>query len=68
MAKPPRKRREVKRALDTQPERVASRTIVRLADLRQAGLFDLPPMWIAPPCVPTLVRTAPAGPNWLHET
>jgi hypothetical protein len=48
MAKSPRKLREVKRALDTQPERVASRAIVRLAGLCQAGLFELPPMWIAP--------------------
>jgi bifunctional non-homologous end joining protein LigD len=66
LAKPPIKPREAKRALDTKPERVISRTVVRPADLRQASLFDLPPMWIAP-CVPTLVRTAPAGPNWLHE-
>ena len=64
--KPPRKPREAKRALDRSSERVASRTVVRPADLRQAGLFDLPPTWIAP-AIPTLARTAPAGPNWLHE-
>ena len=64
--KAPRKPREAKRALDSSSERVASRIVVRPAALRQAGLFDLPPTWIAP-CTPTLVRTAPAGPNWLHE-
>jgi ATP-dependent DNA ligase len=30
------------------------------------GLFDLPPTRIAP-AIPTLVREAPRGPNWLHE-
>ena len=66
MAKAPRKPREAKRALDRSSERVASRTVVRPADLRQAGLFDLPPTWIAP-AIPTLVREAPHGRNWLHE-
>jgi bifunctional non-homologous end joining protein LigD len=66
MAKPPKRPRAVKRAVDTKPERVASRAIVRRADLRQAGLFDLPPRWIAP-CIATLVPTAPSGPDWLHE-
>jgi bifunctional non-homologous end joining protein LigD len=66
MAKQPRKPREIRRGLDTKPEHVASRAIVRPVDPRQSGLFDLPPTWIAP-CVPTLVPTAPSGPNWLHE-
>jgi bifunctional non-homologous end joining protein LigD len=66
MAKPPRKPREIKRATDAKPERVASRFITARLDLRQAGLFDLPPTWIAP-AIPTLVRTAPSGPGWLHE-
>jgi bifunctional non-homologous end joining protein LigD len=67
LGKPPRKSRAIKRASDTKPERVASRAVVpRPADPRQASLFDLPPTWIAP-CVPKLVRTAPSGPEWLHE-
>jgi bifunctional non-homologous end joining protein LigD len=48
------------------PERVTSRIVSTRHDLRQAGLFDLPPTWIAP-AIPTLVREAPRGPNWLHE-
>jgi bifunctional non-homologous end joining protein LigD len=66
MPKQPRKPREIKRATDTRPERVTSHIVASRPDLRQAGLFDLPPTWIAP-CTPTLVRTAPTGPNWLHE-
>ena len=66
MPKQPRKPRAIKRATDTKPERIASRIVASRPDLRQAGLFDLPPTWIAP-CIPTLVRTAPSGPNWLHE-
>jgi bifunctional non-homologous end joining protein LigD len=66
MPKQPRKPREIKRATDAKPERVASRIITARLDLRQAGLFDLPPTWIAP-AIPTLVSTAPTGPKWLHE-
>jgi bifunctional non-homologous end joining protein LigD len=66
MPKRPRKPRAIKRTTDTKPERVASGIVTSRPDLRQAGLFDLPPSWIAP-CMPTLVRTAPTGPNWLHE-
>ena len=66
MSRPPRKPRAVKRATYTKPERVASRIITIRQDLRQAGLFDLPPTWIAP-AIPTLVREAPRDPNWLHE-
>jgi bifunctional non-homologous end joining protein LigD len=66
MPKQPRKPRAIKRTTDTKPERIASRIVTSRPDLRQAGLFDLPPSWIAP-CMPTLVRTAPTGPNWLHE-
>jgi bifunctional non-homologous end joining protein LigD len=66
MPKQPRKPRAIKRTTDTKPERIASRIVGSRPDLRQAGLFDLPPTWIAP-CLPTLVRTAPTGPNWLHE-
>ena len=66
MPKPPRKPRAIKRATDAKPERVASRIVTARLDLRQAGLFDLPPTWIAP-AIPTLVREAPTGPNWLHE-
>jgi bifunctional non-homologous end joining protein LigD len=60
MRKQPRKLREVKRAADTQSEHVAGRIVASRPDLRQAGLFDLT-------CKPTLVRSAPSGPNWLHE-
>ena len=66
MAKPPRKPREIKRATDAKPERIASRIVAPRPDIRQVGLFDLPPTWIAP-CMPALVRTAPSGPDWLHE-
>ena len=66
MPKQPRRPRAIKRATDIKPERVASRIITARLDLRQAGLFDLPPTWIAP-AIPTLVREAPRGPNWLHE-
>ena len=66
MPKQPRKPRAIKRATDAQPERVTSRIVSTRLDLRQAGLFDLPPTWIAP-AIPTLVREAPRGPNWLHE-
>ena len=66
MPKQPRKPRAVKRATDAKPERVASRIVTARHDLRQGGLFDLPPTWIAP-VIPTLVREAPRGPNWLHE-
>src|SRR4029077_10086940 len=48
------------------PERVKSRIASPRLDLRQAGLFDLPPTWIAP-AIPTLAREAPTGPNWLRE-
>jgi len=48
MAKSPIKPREVKRATEAKPEHVASRIITARPDLRQAGLFDLPPTWIAP--------------------
>ena len=60
MPKQPRKPRAIKRTTDTKPERIASRIVGSRPDLRQAGLFDLPPTWIAP-CLPTLVRTAPTG-------
>ena len=66
MPKLPRKPRAIKRATDAKPERVASRIVSTRLDLRQAGLFDLPPTWTAP-AIPTLVREAPRGPNWLHE-
>ena len=66
MPKPPRKPRAIKRGTDAKPERVTSRIVSTRHDLRQAGLFDLPPTWIAP-AIPTLVREAPRGPNWLHE-
>ena len=66
MPKQPRKPRAIKRATDDKPERIASRIVSARLDLRQAGLFDLPPTWIAP-AIPTLVREAPRGPNWLHE-
>jgi bifunctional non-homologous end joining protein LigD len=39
---------------------------VSRADLRQAGLFDERPTWIAP-CIPTLMKSAPSGSDWLHE-
>jgi bifunctional non-homologous end joining protein LigD len=66
MPKPPRRPHAIKRATDTNPERITSRIITARLDLRQAGLFDVPPTWIAP-AIPTLVREAPRGPNWLHE-
>ena len=66
MPKQPGKPRAIKRATDAKPERIASRIVSSRPDLRQAGLFDLPPTWIAP-CIPKLVPTAPPGPNWLHE-
>jgi bifunctional non-homologous end joining protein LigD len=66
MPKQPRRPRAVKRATDAKPERVSSRIVSTRLDLRQAGLFDLPPTWIAP-AIPALVREAPRGPNWLHE-
>ena len=66
MPKPPRKPRAIKRGTDAKSERVTSRIVSTRHDLRQAGLFDLPPTWIAP-AIPTLVRTAPTGLNWLHE-
>jgi ATP-dependent DNA ligase len=44
----------------------ASPAITARLDLRQAGLFEFPPTWIAP-AIPTLVSTAPSGLNWLHE-
>jgi bifunctional non-homologous end joining protein LigD len=66
MSKQPRRPRAIKRGSDAKPERVASRIITARLDLRQAGLFDLPPTWIAP-AIPTFVREAPAGPKWLHE-
>ena len=66
MPKQPRNPRAIKRATDDKPERIASRIVSARLDLRQAGLFDLPPTWIAP-AIPTLVRTAPTGLNWLHE-
>jgi bifunctional non-homologous end joining protein LigD len=66
LPKQPRKPRAIKRATDDKPERIASRIVSARLDLRQAGLFDLPPTWIAP-AIPALVRTAPTGLNWLHE-
>jgi bifunctional non-homologous end joining protein LigD len=66
MPKQPRKPRAIKRATDAKPERLSSRIVTTRQDLRQAGLFDLPPTWIAP-AIPTLVREAPRGPSWLHE-
>ena len=66
MPKPPRKPGAIKRGTDAKPERIASRILTARHDLRQAGLFDLPPTWIAP-AIPTLVREAPRGLNWLHE-
>jgi bifunctional non-homologous end joining protein LigD len=66
MPKQPRKPREIKRAADAKAERVASRVVTSRPELCQAGLFDLPPTWIAP-CIPKLVPTAPSGLNWLHE-
>ena len=51
MPKQPRRPRAIKRGTDAKPERIASRITARL-DLRQAGLFDLPPTWIAP-AIPT---------------
>jgi bifunctional non-homologous end joining protein LigD len=66
LPKQPRKPRAIKRATDDKPERIASRIVSARLDLRQAGLFDLPPTWIAP-AIPAFVRTAPTGLNWLHE-
>jgi bifunctional non-homologous end joining protein LigD len=66
LPKQPRNPRAIKRATDDKPERIASRIVSARLDLRQAGLFDLPPTWIAP-AIPALVRTAPTGLNWLHE-
>jgi bifunctional non-homologous end joining protein LigD len=66
LPKPPRKPRPIKRGIDAKSERVTSRIVSTRHDLRQAGLFDLPPTWIAP-AIPTLVRTAPIGLNWVHE-
>ena len=54
MPKQPRRPRAVKRGTDAKPERVSSRIVTIRHDLRQAGLFDLPPTWIAP-AIPTLV-------------
>ena len=66
LPKPPMKPRSIKRGTDAKAERVTSRIVSTRHDLRQAGLFDLPPTWIAP-AIPALVRTAPTGLNWLHE-
>jgi bifunctional non-homologous end joining protein LigD len=66
LPKQPRNPRAIKRATDDKPERIASRIVSARLDLRQAGLFDLPPTWIAP-AIPAFVRTAPTGLNWLHE-
>ena len=66
MPKSPRKPRAIRRGTDAKPERVRSRIVTIRHDLRQAGLFDLPPTWVAP-AIPTLVREAPSGSNWLHE-
>ena len=66
MPKPPIRPGAIKRGTDAEPERISSRIITARLDLRQAGLFELPPTWIAP-AIPTLVPTAPPGLNWLHE-
>ncbi|SEC81041.1 bifunctional non-homologous end joining protein LigD [Rhizobiales bacterium GAS191] len=65
MAKPP-KTREFRRKFDTTPGLLTSHATVKHADLRQVGLFDHPPSFIAP-CLPTLVGTPPSGPEWAHE-
>jgi bifunctional non-homologous end joining protein LigD len=66
LPKPQKKPRAIKRGTGAKSEHVTSRIVSTLHDFRQAGLFDLPPTWIAP-AIPTLVRIAPTGFNWLHE-
>jgi bifunctional non-homologous end joining protein LigD len=66
MAKQPRKPREVGRSTDVVAERVPSRPSVRRANPREDDLSDQPPAFVAP-CLPTLVRTPPPGPEWAHE-
>ncbi|SEF00201.1 bifunctional non-homologous end joining protein LigD [Rhizobiales bacterium GAS188] len=65
MARLPKKPRVLRRKID-EASRVASRTIARHQDLRQGGPLDVSPTWIEP-CQPVLVKTPPAGPDWLHE-
>jgi hypothetical protein len=65
MPKQPRGPLAIKR--DAKPERVASRIVSSRPDLRQAGLFDLPPTWIAPSIPKLGPPTAPSGLNWLRE-
>jgi bifunctional non-homologous end joining protein LigD len=58
-AKRPRQRKT-----DAAIERISSRAMIAK---RQLELFDEPmPAWVEP-CKPTLVRTPPQGPQWLHE-
>ncbi|SDR63531.1 bifunctional non-homologous end joining protein LigD [Rhizobiales bacterium GAS113] len=65
MARLPKKPRVLRRKID-EASRVASRTIARHQDLRQGGPLEVSPAWIEP-CQPVLVKTPPAGPDWLHE-
>jgi bifunctional non-homologous end joining protein LigD len=62
-AKRPRQRKT-----DAAIERISSRALIAKApDKRQLELFDdQMPAWVEP-CKPTLVRTPPQGPQWLHE-
>ena len=43
MPKPPIRRGVIKRGTDAEPERISSRIITARLDLRQEGLFELPP-------------------------
>lgn len=64
MAKNPRRPREIKRAAETQNASVASRTVVRRRDPRQAELFRTD---FFLPCRPTLVAEPPTAKGWAFE-
>jgi bifunctional non-homologous end joining protein LigD len=65
MPKFPRPRQ---RKTDAVAERIAGRAIVaKASDRRQLELFDEPFQARIEPCKPTLMKTPPPGPQWLHE-